>query len=134
MPSKQLTIPVQFQTVSISDSTIAIGVKFVRGIVPDDKAIEMFCGAKLDCTIAFNPATQEDQQQMPLSDDGDIEVNAFAESSGINVKPQLLTIRLAFDFSDVEPEILARFPKCIGTIKCKRVGAIEDAGGGEGGE
>jgi len=131
MSSEELTIPCTFQGVSNADGTdTAIGIKCARGIMSDEKMIAMFCGSVLECEIAFDPAKQEDSAQLTLGgDDGEVKIDAIAESPRITIKPDSVSVRIVFAIADVELDTLARFPKCVGTIKCRRVG---DAGKKEG--
>lgn len=129
---------VQFTTFSDTGTkSLCLGVEIERSRddINADIMEQSLCGSRVEVTLTFNSGGDNEGGQQTMQDEKHEIGPVIAEIKHHKTTPLAYVFPMNFLLDDVDLKALREFRKKSGTLTLKRVGAIEETGGGgEGGE
>lgn len=112
---------VEFGTVSFGKETARLGIRFARGEMTLNQAVDLLCGARLRLDMRVTDGNN------PLLPDALPNLKSIADSKHLGVTMRDFTVGLAFSRAEIDANTLCNFANSKGVVKADRIGNIEPA-------
>lgn len=127
-------LPCKFSNYGGGPERIAIGVKIDRHKIDQKELDELVCGARLDVTLVYDPASPKEGDvvgQTKLMRTAEVELTSVADCPSLSLRPKEYGFRLSFSADDQRViKKITLLAQQAGKITMKRIGDSGDSTAG----